>query len=69
MHQIKKKLEIKYLNRDYVIEIFDKSHIFLFFFVDEFEIHKNIYKFFKIFYLISICLFYKNQKKMSTISH
>ena len=66
IHQIKEKLEIKYFDRDYVIEVFDKSHIFLFyfFFVDDFEIHKNIYKSFKIFYLILIYLFYKNRKKI-----
>ena len=32
MYQIKKRFEIKYFDRDYVIEIFDKSYIFLFYF-------------------------------------
>ena len=30
MYQIKKKLKIKYFNYDYIIKIFDKSHIFYF---------------------------------------
>ena len=66
MYQIKKTFEIKYFDRNYVIEIFNKSYIFLFyyFFVDEFEIHKIMYKFFKFFYLISTYLFYKNRKKI-----
>ena len=57
---------MKYFDKNYVIEVFDKSHIFLFYFlfVDDFDIHKNMYKSLKIFYFIFACLLYKKRWKI-----
>lgn len=69
INQIKIKLKIKYFDKNYLIEIFDKSHIFLFcfLFVDNFDIYKNMYKLLKTFYFIFACLSYKKNEKSSTI--
>ena len=66
MHQTRDKLKIEYFDKKYVVEIFNKSHIFFSYllFIDEFEIHRNMYRFLKIFYLISICLLYRERWKI-----
>ena len=69
MHQTRDELKIEYFDKEYVVEIFNKSHVFFFYllFVDEFEIHRNMYRFLKAFYLISICLFYRERRKIVNI--
>ena len=69
MHQTFDELKIQHFDRKYVKKVFDKSHVSFsyFLFIDEFEIHKNIYRFLKIFYLISTALFYKKRRKIVNI--
>ena len=69
MHQTFDELKIQHFDRKYVKKVFDKSHVSFsyFLFIDEFEIHKNMYRFLKIFYLISAALFYKKRRKIVNI--
>ena len=42
-------------------------YLFYFLFIDDFEIHKNTYYVFKVFYFISICLNYAERKKFANV--
>ena len=69
MHQTREELEIEYLNREYVAKVFSKSHTFFSYllFIDDFEVHRNICRALKIFYLISVCLSYKKRRKIVNV--
>ena len=63
------KFKIIYFNREMLVEIFDKSHIFFsyFLFIDNFDVYCNIYRVFKTFYFISTYLFYKKRRKIVNV--
>ena len=64
LHSTKNELKIEYFDRNWFIEIFNKFFLFLFYFlfVNDFEIHKNMYRFLKIFYLIFVNFLYKKRR-------
>ena len=69
-HQIKDEFKIEYFTRQHFIEVFDKSSflsLFYFFFVNDFDAHKNMYWALKAFYLISICFFYIERRKIVNV--
>ena len=67
--QIYNEFKIIYFNREMLVEIFDKSHIFFsyFLFINDFDVHRNMYRAFKTFYFISTCLFYKKRRKIVNV--
>ena len=69
IHQTRDELKIEYFDKEYVVEVFNQFYVFFFYFlfVDDFEIHRNMYRFFKAFYLILICLFYKKRRKIINV--
>ena len=69
MYSIKKKLKILKYEREYLKKIVTKFYIFLLyiFFINDFEIHKNMYRILKTFYIISICFFYVERKKVINV--
>ena len=69
IHSIKKKLKILKYEREYLKKIVTKFRIFLSYllFIDDFEIHKNMYRALKTFYIISICFFYVERKKVINV--
>ena len=67
--QIRDELKIIYFNREMLVEVFDKSHIFFLYllFIDDFDVHRNMYRVLKTFYFISTYLFYKKQRKIVNV--
>ena len=68
LHFIRKKLKIDYFDRKY-IEIFFCFQFFIvvFFFIDVFDVHRNMYRFLKIFYLIFANFFYEKRRKFANV--
>ena len=69
IHSIKKKLKIQQYERNYLKKIVTKFHTsFLYlFFINNFEIYRNMYRFLKAFYVISTCFFYVERKKVINV--
>ena len=69
LHLTRDELKVQYFDREHFAKVFNKSYISLSYllFIDDFEIHKNIYRALKIFYLISVCLSYVERRKMTNV--
>ena len=69
LYSIYNELKIIYFNRDYLEIIITKSSFYLFylFFIDDFEIYKNIYYALKAFYFILIYLNYVKRRKLANV--
>ena len=67
--QIHDEFKIIYFDREMLAEVFDKLHIFFsyFLFIDDFDVHRNMYRALKTFYFISTYLFYKKRRKIVNI--
>ena len=65
-NSIRKKLKILYFNREYVQNNFVNINIFLFYllFINDFNVHKNMYKILIFFYLISTNLIFHKRRKI-----
>ena len=63
------ELKISYFDREHVEAYFENSHTFLSYmlFIDDFEIHRNMYRVFKVFYLISVNLSYDERRKLINV--
>ena len=63
------ELKISYFDREHVEEYFENSHTFLSYmlFIDDFEVHRNMYRALKIFYLISVNLSYDERRKLTNV--
>ena len=68
MHQIRDELKMQYFERKHITKTFN-NHIFFsyFLFIDNFEIHRNMYYALKTFYLILIYLSYEKRHKIINI--
>ena len=69
MHQIRKKFKIKHFDKKQFAKVFNRSHISFSYllFIDDFQIHRNIYCTLKTFYFILAYLFYFEQKKIINV--
>ena len=69
LHLTRDELKIQYFDRKHFAKVFNKSHISLFYllFIDNFKLHKNMYRALKNFYLILIYLSYVERKKMTNV--
>ena len=69
LHLTKDELKVQYFDREHFAKVFNKSHTSLSYllFIDDFEIHRNMYRVLKIFYLISVCLSYVERRKMTNV--
>ena len=69
MHQTRKKLKIKHFDKEQLAKAFNRFHIsFLYLlFIDDFKIHRNMYRALKAFYFIFACLFYFERRKMINV--
>lgn len=63
LHFTCEKLKIEYFDRQYVENFFFIRHVSLlyFLFIDDFDVHRNIYRILKVFYLISTNLYDKER--------
>ena len=69
-HAICEELKIAHFDQDHLIQIFISSTVCslpLILFVDDFDIHRNMYQAFKAFYWISVCLSYNEQHKIVNV--
>ena len=64
LHSIKNELKIEYFDRDWFAKVFNKFFLSLsyFLFVNDFEIHRNMYRSLKTFYLIFVNFSYKKRR-------
>ena len=69
LHQTCKELKMKYFKREKLSKVFDKSHVSFsyLFFIDDFEIYRNNYRFLKTFYFTSVDLSYKKRRKLINV--
>ena len=69
LHSTRKKLKIIYFERQHFEIFFSISHTSFFYllFIDDFDVHRNMYRVLKAFYLISICLIYEYRRKMINV--
>ena len=67
MHFTREKLKIKYFDREYIKDFFFCILLLYFLFIDNFDIYRNIYKVFKVFYFILTNLNYKKRRKFANI--
>ena len=69
MHSIRKELKIQQYEREYLKKTVTKSHISFSYllFIDDFDVHRNMYRFLKAFYIISTCLFYVERRKIINV--
>ena len=68
MHQIRDELRMKYFDRKHIAKAFNNQISFLYLlFINDFEIHRNIYRILKTFYFISIYLSYEKRRKIINI--
>ena len=60
---------MKYFDREKIQEIFDKFHLsfFYFLFIDDFDVHRNNYRFLKAFYLTLTTLSYQKRRKVVNV--
>ena len=66
LHFIRKKLKIDYFDREYV-EISFFNFFYRIFFIDVFDVYRNMYRFLKIFCLIFSNLFYEKRRKLTNV--
>ena len=69
LHSTRKKLKIVYFERQHFeifFSIFHTSFLYLLF-IDDFDVHRNMYRVLKTFYLISTCLIYENRRKVINV--
>ena len=68
-HFIRKELEIMYYDRKYVENYFSRSHLSFFYllFIDDFDVHRNMYRALKTFYLIFVNLSYEKKRKIVNV--
>ena len=61
LYQTRNELKMKYYNCERLSKIFNKFHFLLSYllFIDDFNVHRNNYRFFKIFYFTFAALSYK----------
>ena len=69
LHQTREELKIKYFERERLSKVFDRSYISFsyFLFIDDFEIYRNNYCFFKTFYFTFVNLSYKKRRKLINV--
>ena len=69
LHSIRAKLKISHFDRNHVKRFFSQTHLFLLYllFIDEFEIHRNMYRSLKAFYLIFANLSYEKRRKIVNV--
>ena len=60
---------MKYFDREKIQKIFNKFHFsfFYFLFIDDFDVHRNNYRFLKAFYLTLKILFYQKRRKIVNV--
>ena len=65
----REKLKVSYFDREYVQNNFVNIDIFLFYllFINDFDVHKNMYKVLKVFYLISTNLIFHKRRKIVNV--
>ena len=69
LHSTRAKLKISHFDRNHVKRFFSQTHLFLLYllFIDEFEIHRNMYRSLKAFYLIFANLSYEKRRKIINV--
>ena len=69
MHQTREKLEKEHFDKEQFAEAFNRSYISFSYllFIDDFEVHRNMYCALKAFYFILACLFYFERRKMINV--
>ena len=69
LHSTREELKIDYFDREYVEDFFSALNFFLsyFLFINAFGVHRNMYRFLKVFYLISANLFYEKRRKLANV--
>ena len=68
MHQTRGELEVEHFGRDHVAEAFGNHISFPYLlFIDDFGIHRNMYRALKAFYLIPACLSYEERRKIANV--
>ena len=65
----REKLKISYFDHEYIQNNFVNIYIFLFYllFINDFDVHKNMYKVLKIFYLILANLIFHKRRKIINV--
>lgn len=68
IHQTRGELEVEYFDREYIAEAFSGCTSFPYFlFINDFGIHRNMYRALKAFYLIPACLTYEKRRKLANV--
>ena len=69
MHQTRGELEIEHFDREQLAEAFSRPHISFpyLLFIDDFGVHRNMYRALKAFYLIPACLSYSERRKVANV--
>lgn len=67
--QTRAELEVEYFGRDYVETHFSRSHTSFpyLLFIDDFGVHRNMYRALKAFYIIPACLSYDERRKIANV--
>ena len=68
-HQIRNEFEINCYDRNYLKMFCTHSHVFFSYilFIDDFDVHRNMYRTLKAFYMISVCLSYKKRRIIANV--
>ena len=69
LHSTREELKIVYFERQHFEIFFSISHTSFFYllFIDDFGVHRNMYRALKAFYLISTCLIYEDRRKVINV--
>ena len=69
LHQIRDELEINCYDRNYLKMFCTRSHVFFSYilFIDDFDVHRNMYRALKAFYMISVCLSYEKRRIIANV--
>ena len=69
LHSTRAELKISHFDRDHVKRFFSQTHLSLLYllFIDEFEVHRNMYRSLKAFYLIFANLSYEKRRKIVNV--
>lgn len=69
MHPTRGELEVLEYGREYLEKIVTKPHTFLpyLLFIDDFGVHRNMYRALKAFYIIPVCLSYAERRKVANV--
>ena len=69
LHPTRGELEVAHFGREHMEAFLSKPHISLpyLLFVDDFGVHRNMYRAFKAFYLIPACLPYEERRKLANV--